>query len=387
MKRLMLMALLALTACNGPLPNSPSNNPSSSPSSTPDQGGNIFSQTPKKRSLSLDLFQQTGQNGGQSAGDSNNAAQEGASASNTAPAPTADAAIAPGAPTGESRLMAPMYWGGDFNQYVLQSAEESLYPASSATTLLNAYAEMAPLLQDWDPQARLVESQAFVGKGSSDMQYYYLPDANGQPVQTQVKFLFRFASSDLKETLEVYLGEDQTYVHRLVWGEPDLKLDQVKIDSQKAQALAKKAFEDRSLTGDRIYPNPQDVNSGSEAMQIFYSIPDDAHWQLYLNQQGQNKAVYYVNVDFEAPADLQITQPETKPTDDSSVPRPDIDPASIRLYASAEIDAISGEVLSLNRPVYYQPRYYPGDVAMGRAVNEVSVAPTPPVAEPPTAAL
>jgi len=275
-----------------------------------------------------------------------------------APAPVADIA--------QGKMMAPWFGGGEFNQYILQYAEESLFPAIQSTTLLNAYKEMvAPIMLEWDAQARLVESRANLGTGKSEEMLYYLPDVNGSPKQVKINYLFRLASSERKETLVVYMSDENTHVHRMVWGEPNLDISTIKIDSNQARDLALKAFLDSSLKGDNIYPQA----IIREEMQVFYEIPDNAHWQIHLNQQGQKSAVYYVHVNFEAKVDMSQS-----PDLDSPIPPEyaeemgeDFERERQRelegihqMYASAQIDAQSGAIISLDRPSYYFSRYYPG---------------------------
>jgi len=329
MKRLILIALL-LSACNNT--SLPGVQPPTAPPGTGQTGqtGNtLFGNALSKRSLSLDLFQAGGGNGN----DAGNATAE--SSQNTAPGapapmPAADMAMG-------GRIGIGWFGGGEFNQYVLQFAEESTFAASSAQTLLGAYQQtVQPLLQEWDAQARLLESTAYVGPtGSSNLnQEIFFPDAQGKPVKADVRFMYRLASSERKETLVVYLTSSETRVHRLVWGESKLDLSQIKVDSNAARDLALKAFQDRSHSAAYpIYPE-----SDQPEMQILYTVPATARWDIQLNQHSGQTSRYFVSVQFQV-ADANSPEGQNM------------------AYGHAEIDAISGEIQSLNRPVHYRHNF------------------------------
>lgn len=390
MKRLFVLSLLFLAACNTQAPSIPVETPTSNPSVQPNSDS-IFSKALSSHSLSLDLFQQgTSDNQGAVSPTAGNPAESAA-----APAPSLDKA--------SGRMMAPWYGGGEFNNYVLQYVEESIFPAAQAKTLLTAYKEaVEPLLSEWDSQGRLIESRANLGDGVSKEMLYYLPGVNGEPTQLKINYLFRLASSKRKETLVIYLTDEKTHVHRMVWGEPNLDLSNVKIDSQEAKKIALKAFADKDLSGDQVYP--QEISS---EMQVYYDIPADAHWQLYLNQQGQTSAVYFVHVNFEArveipeglptppdyPKDVELidpvpdtpvsgaSDPDDSASNDSNEPRSQIQ----SFYGSAQIDAKSGKIISLDRPVFYTHSYYPS-MPMPVLIDSGMVS-APPEAAPPAAQL
>ena len=346
MKRF-LPLLLLLSACNGTLAGNqlPKPTPSQPAAVKPAATDTLFGNALNKRTLSLNLFGQGAAQGNTAQG-SRNATDSAASgpqkgvAAPTAPAAEASGGGTPGAapmPGMASRaglvadkMIAP-WFGGEFNQYVLQYAEENDFAASKATTLLGAYSQtVKPLLGQWDADARLIESQAHFGSGKgNDEGLFYLPDERGNPIQLKVNYLFRFASSSRKETLVFYLTDTETRVHRLVWGEPDVDLSRVKLDSNQAQATALKALTSRTSKPDYpVYPE-----QSSPEMEIIYEIPAGAHWQISLNQ-NTGVSRYFASVNFERE---DSNQPEGKQM----------------VYGSVEIDAESGKIYSLNRPVLY----------------------------------
>ncbi|MGE3724599.1 MAG: hypothetical protein AB7I41_03555 [Candidatus Sericytochromatia bacterium] len=372
-----LSLALALSACTSGQINSilPKPSASASPTSGTQTGKSVFSNALSKRLLPLNTAAQSGTAGG----------QQDASQPAAAPAPqlgrpaTAESSSANkiAAPmvgdvaTGASaRMSMPWFGGGEFNQYVIQFAEENIFPANQASTLLKAYEQtVKPILAEWDSAARLVESRANLGLdgNSAFIEYISLPGADGKAEQLQPDYVFRFASSARKETLNVYLLKKETRVHRLVWGEPTIDLSKVKIDSSRAQEIATKAFTSRSSNpGYPVYPESLEQQPN---LQIAYEVPANATWQIQLNQQGQDQNRYFVSVSF----DLKMpAQPSPMPS--SQVKEPALDPNGTRcfqvmptypeqsrVWGSAELDAASGEIKSLSRPTLYLPMY---DAAM-----------------------
>lgn len=169
---LSLALALGLSACSNGQINSILPKPSASPSALPfctQTGKSVFSNALSKRLLPLNTAAQSGTAGG----------QQDASQPATAPAPqlgrpasaessSANKIAAPMAgdvATGASaRMSMPWFGGGEFNQYVIQFAEENIFPANQASTLLKAYEQtVKPILAEWDSSARLVESRANLG--------------------------------------------------------------------------------------------------------------------------------------------------------------------------------------------------------------------------------
>lgn len=302
------------------------------------------------------------------------------------------------------------YGGNDFNQYVIQYAEENFYPGSDGKSLLEVYQNtVKPILAEWDSSARLIESRAQVN--AQDYEYVYLPDQQGEPLKIKPDYIFRFASTPRKETMNIYVMAKETRVHRMVWGEPEIQIDRVKVDSDEALLIAKKAFANQEKDpGYPVYPDMvKDPN-----MEVIYDLPSDLHWQIQLNQQSKDQLHYFLNFNFVrqvkqvdgGPTPPPKPMPDPMPliaesgqtdsatnsttTNAGSPDSPDSKPGYYDQYlnGSIEIDAISGKIYHLNRPVLYTPRYASGGSADGNS-GEVSmgyaVAPPVPVAETATA--
>lgn len=277
------------------------------------------------------------------------------------------------APVAVSRpAIAPLYYygGSDFNQYVIQYAEESQHKAATGSTLLQVYnQDIKPLLSDWDASARMIESRAMIN--GSDDEYIYLPGKDNEPIRLQPLYVYRFASTPKKETLNVYVLKDEIRVHRMVWGEPTIDIASVRIDSDKALEIARQAFANQNpQPGYPVYPDATDANA-----QIVKDIPADVRWNLQLNQSSKTQLRYFINFSFQRqvqgtdlPKPIPVPAPElmdaqTGSTTTVSAGQAAVAPAmpanyTQSFYGSAEIDAISGEVKSLNRPVWYGPIAY-----------------------------
>lgn len=380
MKRYLPFFML-LTACNGNLsgiqiPNpglvkpsvSPTSNPTSIPGALPGSP-TLFGNAIQKRTLALDQFARSTSGTAQSsnaAEASTSGPQKASQTSMGAAAPQAIGApamapqpgIAPRAGmASDAKMAGPWYGGGEFNNFVLQFAEESSFAASKAKTLLTAYSQtVKPLLSQWDASARLIESQANLGSGQNlnNPGLFYLPDEKGNPVQLKVNYLFRFASTSRKETLVIYLTDTDTRVHRLVWGEANLDLSRIKLDSTQAQDIARKALTSRSKSDYPVYPD-----QSYPGQSVLYEIPANARWQVSLNQNN-GVSRYFVSVSFE-PANQKNQQTAS---------------------GSVEIDALTGKIQSLNRPVLYNEfdkGPYPAPPVMVAPAN-----PDQPVSSPPT---
>lgn len=292
------------------------------------------------------------------------------------------------------------YGGNDFNQYMIQYAEENLYPAPQGNSLLDVYKnDIEPILAEWDATGRLVETRAQIN--GNEIEYIYLPGQEGEPLELKPDYIFRFASSPKKETLNIYVMPKEIRVHRMIWGEPEIEIKKVKIDSDQALSIAEKAFANQDKKpGYPVYPDQNERN-----VEIIYDLPNNLQWQLYLNQQSQNEMRYFLNFQFvrkvkasSVPtssikdSDLDMPKDDQSVSNDNSSSGSNSSPGSVMqspeayydeyLYGSAEIDAITGKILSLNRPVIYN-RYgdsggaavssgYAGEVAVNDAGPETS---------------
>lgn len=266
--------------------------------------------------------------------------------------------------------IAPAYYygGHDFNQYTIQYAEENLYPGASGTLLSVYEGTVKGILQEWDADARLVESRAQLNV--QDEEYIYLPGReNDEPMRIRPDFVFRFASTPRKETLNIYVMGKETRVHRMVWGEPAIQIERVQVDSDRAVSIAQQAFASRNDNpGYPVYPEAEQ-RQRSRNMEVVYEIPADLQWHVQLNQQSRDQLRYFLHFNFvreqPLPAPGATPPPLMVSQDDGSVssepvsqkPLPPDAYYNFHLHGSIEIDAITGEIKNMNRPVLYRPVY------------------------------
>jgi hypothetical protein len=246
------------------------------------------------------------------------------------------------------------YGGNDFNSFSIQYAEENIYPAAQGDAMIAVYNQsIKSIVAEWDADARLLESR---GQQNGENEEYIQFPGKDEPIRLKPRFVYRLASNAKKETLNIYVLDKEVRVHRMVWGEQNIEIARVKIDSDAALSIARRAFSNKQdPSGIPVYPEA----NNSEAT-VIYDIPQDIQWNLNLNQQSRDSLRYFVNINFEVKSS---SLPAPKP------PRPDNanEPSLVYpqqetqyLYGSVEVDAITGEIKSMNRPVVY-PMYRGGE--------------------------
>ncbi len=381
----LLMSSLALTACSAPLNNSL--NQTQNPQQV--QARPVLASALIKRPLMLGTVNGVVQPVAavMPVSDGTFSIQQVSSAGSAGSGVTVAVPISARADAAISRpAIAPGYYygGHDFNQYTIQFAEENIYKAATGNTLLNVYnQDIKSIVGEWDSTGRLIDSRANIG--GAEEEWVYLPGKDGEPLRLRPNYVFRFASTAKKETLNIYVLSNEIRVHRMVWGEPSIAIDKVQIDSDKAVEIAKKAFADRTTKpGYPVYPEQIEPN-----MDVIYEIPTDLKWNVQLSQQDRNQIRYYVNFNFQKqvqnsgavsspkpePAAVNQASPDS-PVSNVASSSPAVPPDYMQYYyGSVEIDAITGAIKSLNRPVYYAPYPMPMPVAVpGSTIGSAGVA-------------
>lgn len=285
-------------------------------------------------------------------------------------------AIAIAEPAVSRPAIAPAYYygGHDFNQYSIQYAEENIYPGASGTLLSVYEGTVKGILQEWDADARLVESRAQLNV--QDDEYIHLPGReNDEPMRIRPDFVFRFASTPRKETLNIYVMGKEIRVHRMVWGEPSIQIDQVRVDSDRAVSIAQQAFASRNDNpGYPVYPRAEDISNDAN-LEVVYEIPTDLQWHVQLNQQSRDQLRYFLHFNFVRQQPVAVASPDPGQQDQMVKPMPP--DAEYHLHGSIEIDAITGAIKSMNRPVIYKQAYF--DVGISPVMRPGSPMPTEPV--------
>ena len=252
------------------------------------------------------------------------------------------------------------YYGGhDFNSYSIQYAEENIYGPAQGEGMIAVYKQsIQPIVAEWDANARLLESRA--QQNSENEEYIQFPGKD-EPVKLKPLFVYRLASNTKKETLNVYVLEKEIRVHRMVWGEQNIDISRVKIDSDAALSIARRAFTDKqNPSGVPVYPEANNPEINNSEATVVYEIPQELQWSLNLNQQSRDSLRYFVNINFQmkaktlpAPAPSRSDDDKTDPA--VAYPAPYYSEMQY-LYGSVEIDAVTGDIKSMNRPVIY-PMY------------------------------
>lgn len=282
------------------------------------------------------------------------------------------------------------YYGGhDFNSYSIQYAEENIYAAARGEGMVAVYKQsVQPILTEWDANARLLESRS--QQNSENEEYIQFPGKD-EPIKLKPRFVYRLASNTKKETLNVYVLDKEIRVHRMVWGEQNIDISRVKIDSDAVLSIVRRAFSSKQdPVGIPVYPEANNPEFNHSEATVVYEIPQDLQWSLHLNQQSRDSLRYFVNINFEVKSEL-LPAPAPSRADydgndpDIVYPNPPF-PDMQYLYGSIEIDAVTGEIKSMNRPVIY-PMYgnHRGEVSVGYAGPAPEPMPVDVVAPPPLA--
>lgn len=284
-------------------------------------------------------------------------------------------------------------FSGDFNHYVAIKAERITYPGSDADDLQGVYqARVQTILNEWDPSARLIESRGQSNPSPDQPEYIYLPDAPGnEPIQFNARWVFQFSSTARKETLNIYINGEETRAYRVIYGQPAIELNKVGVSSTQAIATAKAAFANRSAVNYPVYPAANEPVQPE--LKVIYELPENLNWRVHLTQQGST-LVYALSFNYTTTRkalNLPVSVPTASPSIEPSLPPEDpatgtepspfplVTPTplpggcygygygtpedTIYLSGSISIDAVSGEVLNLNRPVYYDYYSTPGPCA------------------------
>lgn len=281
------------------------------------------------------------------------------------------------------------YFGGTFNQYEPLRAEELTYPGNASRNLQTVYDEtVQPMLQEWDSAARLLETR---GNTRPDQpERIYVPgvtDTMDSPREFKAYWIFRFASSPRKETLSIYINPQETLAYRTLYGEPDLALQKAQVSSERAIEIARAAFKDPET---RVVSEssssawlPYPVPSRDPNFRVIYDLPTDLNWRTQLFQQGP-RLVYSLSFDWQttrkalgipeivvSPVPTAMPTPEptalpSSPEDPNATPFPLVTPTPfaycagnadevnrVYLSGSISIDAQTGAVLNISRPMYY----------------------------------
>ncbi len=302
---------------------------------------------------------------------------------NSAPNPTApaqDAAAPLVAARGEAKASSGMIaapvsyfpYPGVFEEYVVIDFEEAKTAGFTGTYLQALTKIVKPIIKSLGSDARMVNSNGSSDDNGLNKSQQAEPAQNAQkpmyyPGYQQYQWQFTFVSSSKKEVYNIYISSSETLVLKQVWGLRDLTPDNIKIDSSEAIKAVINAIKDKSFTA----PDNQPVYMSPEA-EVLYDIPPNTSWYLYLEKEKGNlvwninmnintNIVYYgiperavmatdtVTASGSGSADASTTNAGTTSPDAQPIKAPDF------WYSGgyAKVDAVTGKVLSLVRPMKY----------------------------------
>jgi hypothetical protein len=257
---------------------------------------------------------------------------------------------------------------GVFEEYVVTDFEEAKTDGFTGTYLQALTKIVKPIVKSLGSDARMITSNGSTddnGQNKSQEQ----PVQNDQkpmyyPGYQQYQWQFSFVSSSKKEVYNIYISSGETLVLKQTWGLRDLTPDEIKIDSSDAIKAVITAIKDKNFTS----PDNQNIYMSPEA-EVLYDIPPNTSWYLYLDKEKGN-LVWNINMNINtnvvyygvpesgvsasgggtaSAADGSVTN-TTKPT---SEPVPIKAPDFWYSGGYAKIDAATGKVLSLVRPMKY----------------------------------
>lgn len=245
---------------------------------------------------------------------------------------------------------------GPFEEYTVTDFEEARTAGFSGTYIDTLNKIVKPIVQGLGNDARMTNSNGTSdanGLNKSDEPVTQSGVTNGgsaiavpYPTYQQYQWQFTYVSSAKKEVYSIFVSTKETLVLKQKWGIKDLSPDDIKIDSSQAIKIVTDAVMNKSFTS----PDSQQqyVSPGSETL---YEIPKDTSWYLYLEKE-KGRLIWNINMniryDYPVIAYDAVAGNETKPA---------IAPQAPEFWYSggyARIDAASGNIITLTRPMKYR---------------------------------
>lgn len=280
-----------------------------------------------------------------------------------------------------SKMAAPSYVGyfpspGPFEEYVMINFEEATSSGFTGTYIETLTKIVKPIITAWSKDARQTSVNGSTDpsgknvnvdtqKDIAPVPYYYSP----------YQWQFTYISVSKKEVYNIFVSSNETLVLRQKWVIKDLNPDEIKIDSNQAIKIVTEKISDKN------YKSPDNQEQyKSPNSEILYSIPDKAMWYFYLSQEKEG-LIWNVNFNFYNQPNVGIAVPLI--TSDTAVSsggsasgstgtvspgvstpaRPSVapQPSTYVWYSGgyARINAKTGDVLSLSRPMKYTETSYP----------------------------
>lgn len=267
---------------------------------------------------------------------------------------------------------------GPFEEYTVIDFEEAKTTGFSGTYLDTLNKIVKPVVKGLGTDARMTNSN-----GSSDSNG--INKSEEQPQNTtggaeiaiypnyyqQYQWQFTYVSSSKKEVYSIFVSTKETLVLKQKWGVKDLSPDEIKIDSSKAIQIITDAIKNKNFTSPDNQPIYAQPNS-----ETLYEIPNNTSWYLYLEKE-KGKLIWNINMNirYDYPMAVPSVRSDSSVSNTATSTAPMIPQQPEFWYSGgyARIDAASGEIMTLTRPMKYKNVYtYP--VPMGEPVGDVGIA-------------
>jgi len=288
------------------------------------------------------------------------------------------------------------YYGSGFDDYILSDISEASMEGFVGN-FNDTKNKITPYVKDWASDARLIDFNANVDNTGNnisanltqnDLQnkydYYFYPDYS-------FGWMFQYISSDKKEKLIIYVSAKEILYIKQKWTLKDLSTDEILINSNKAIQIVKDAIKNKTFVpvppeGETVTPITPwwDNSEYKDQYEIIYDIPDDSLWNLYLYKEVTDK---YKRIVWNIDVRISFTRPPEK--QDTINGANMIIPAPYINSGYAKVDAKTGDILELTRPLKNTPKPYPVPSYYSFPTPWVTatVSPTPSVTESPSSSV
>lgn len=218
-----------------------------------------------------------------------------------------------------------------FEEYIISDYQEAKTNGFNGS-LMDGYNKIVkPIIKDWanDAKATYIFGN-FISSGNLENQENLYPV---YPLQ------YTYVSPSKKEVYSVFISPKETLVLRQKWILKNLVDANIKIDSKKAIEVY------TSKVKDKNYNAEYDNNNLGPNSQPLYEIPANSYWTFYLSQE-KDYLIWNINLNYSYP---------------TISPMP-VDKAYTNTWYSggyAKINAQTGELISMSRPVKYTETVQP----------------------------
>lgn len=256
---------------------------------------------------------------------------------------------------GSSKMAMPSFMPyfpavGPFEEYTVIDFEEAKTAGFSGTYLDTLNKIVKPVIVGLGGDARMTNSNGSSDGSGVNMSNEPTPTQSATPEMAyypQYQWQFTYVSSSKKEVYSIFVSTKETLVLKQKWGIKDLSPDDIKIDSNKAIQIVTDSIKNKDFKS----PDNQPVYSQPNS-ETLYEIPANSSWYLYLEKEKGN-LIWNVNMN------IRYDNPIVRPMVNGNTAVAIAPQAPEYWYSGgyARINASTGEILSLSRPMKYKNVY------------------------------